>query len=383
MRFLLIFCLCLVSFGAGVSVIHLKIFPYGLLRAAVNEFDKPFGVPEESSNAELSVPVDIEDVDGRLMRVLDKAADFRSALKQRVVLPKEIVSLGKTEVSPTNYEIIETKGSHAHYEIKAQFYGIKVNGIIIKSERDEPKCLDIYVQGHLGNPFDFDYHEKILDWSLSRGCDFLSLSMLGLGLNRGSAEFPRYDMSIKLPESSASEHVNYSFYRDIGFPRKDPLSLFLTGHYHIIDRVAGKYEKVSLMGISGGGWYAVWLAALIPDIDNSISYAGSLPLTYRFALDKTKTRSFSPGDWEQTHSSVYDDIGYWELYALMTLSSEGLQSREAFLVYNDSDPCCFADPFASDFKAKIDALSVNMPTVIVTENDKHNMRAELVKNILE
>lgn len=383
MRLSLILSLCLVSFCVGVGVIHLKVFPYGFLKAAVNEFEKPFGVPEQSSNAELSIPVDIDEVDARLMRVLDNAAGFRSALKQRIVLPEEIVSLSETEVSPTNFEMIETKGSHTHYEIKAQFYGIMVDGILVESERGEQDCLDIYVQGHLGNPFDFDYHERILDSRLSRGCDFLSLSMLGLGLNRGVAEFPRYDMRIKLPESSASKHVNYSFYRDIDFPRKDPLSLFLTGHYHIIDWVAGKYENVSLMGISGGGWYVVWLAALIPDIDKSLSYAGSLPLAYRFALDKTKTRSFSPGDWEQTHSSVYDDIGYWELYALMTHSNEGLQSREAFLVYNDSDPCCFADPFASDFKAEIDALSVNMPTVIVDERNTHSMKVKLVKNVLD
>ena len=69
------------------------------------------------------------------------------------------------------------------------------------------------------------------------------------------------------------------------------------------------------MGISGGGWYTVWLSALIPEIKFSLSYAGSLPIEYR------KFEGIS-GDWEQQNSQIYNYVSYWELYKLMTIEEK-------------------------------------------------------------
>ena len=94
-----------------------------------------------------------------------------------------------------------------------------------------------------------------------------------------------------------------------------PLTLFISPHYNIIKSIINDYEDVSIMGISGGGWYTVWLSALIPKIKSSISYAGSLPIEYR------KFEGVG-GDWEQQHSQIYNYISYWELYKLMTINEE-------------------------------------------------------------
>ena len=84
------------------------------------------------------------------------------------------------------------------------------------------------------------------------------------------------------------------------------------------------------MGISGGGWYTVWLSALIPNIKFSVSYAGSLPMEYR------KFEGVG-GDWEQQNSQIYDYVSYWELYKLMTLDETGKTNRQAILVFNDKE----------------------------------------------
>ena len=66
----------------------------------------------------------------------------------------------------------------------------------------EPKnnCLRIYIQGHEGSPFDFEYHNKILNNFLKDGCDVLSMSMLGIGQNIGKVFFPiRSGTTIKSP----------------------------------------------------------------------------------------------------------------------------------------------------------------------------------------
>ena len=130
------------------------------------------------------------------------------------------------------------------------------------------------------------------------------------------------------------------------------------------------------MGISGGGWYTVWLSALIPNIKFSVSYAGSLPMEYR------KFEGVG-GDWEQQNSQIYDYVSYWELYKLMTLDKKGKINRKAILVYNDEDDCCFYNPYAQHFKSIIDELNWENFNVIIDENNTHTINVELIKEMYQ
>ena len=260
--------------------------------------------------------------------------------------------------------------------ISTNYYGVKSNAILTKSLKPKNKCLRIYIQGHGGNPFDYDYHSKLVDDFLETGCDVLSMSMLGLGLNSGNASFPIRSSKMELNAKQAREHGNYSFFYDEKNPQLDPLSLFLYPHIAIIDSTINKfqYEDILIMGISGGGWYTVWLSALMPNLNSAISYSGSLPLAYRkFGENR--------GDWEQVYSKVYHQINYIELYQMMLINNDGIRNRKATLVYNDDDPCCFANPYALSFQKAIKNSPI-FPSIIIDKSDRHHIRPQLIKSII-
>ena len=132
----------------------------------------------------------------------------------------------------------------------------------------------------------------------------------------------------------ARRHGNYALFFDADNPQLDPLSLFIFPQYRMIAGLIDDYDNIAVLGISGGGWYVVWLAALMPEIDQSISYAGSLaPPYHQFG--------WNHGDWEQTYSAVYSTVSYIELYQLMTLGDG--ENRPAYLVYNSDDPCTVSE----------------------------------------
>ena len=113
-----------------------------------------------------------------------------------------------------------------------------------------------------------------------------------------------------------------------------------------------KKGKVPIL-VGGTGLYFKAITdgiSKIPNIKFSVSYAGSLPMEYR------KFEGVD-GDWEQQHSQIYNYISYWELYKLMTLDETGKTNRQAILVYNDQDDCCFYNPYAQHFKSILDELN--------------------------
>ncbi len=260
--------------------------------------------------------------------------------------------------------------------ISARYYGISVNAVLTKTKKINSDCLKIYIQGHGGNPFDFAYHNELVDSFLEIGCNVLSMSMLGIGLNKGKASFLSRFGEIKLSANQAANHGNYSLFFDAASPHIDPLSLFLYPHITIINTVLdeSKYDDVSIMGISGGGWYTVWLAALMPKISTSISYAGSLPLPYSKYEE-------NHGDWEQIHSKLYGKVSYLDLYQLMLVDQFGVNNRSAFLVYNDNDSCCFMDPYVSHFQNTINSSNA-FPSIIIDESTLHSINPTLVLDIL-
>ena len=271
--------------------------------------------------------------------------------------------------------ISKEKISNNSEKIITEIYENKINAILTYSSKSK-NCLRIYVQGHGGNPFHYSYHNELLKFFLREGCDFLSMSMLGLGLNEGKFSYPSKYGQIVLNQKMAKEHKNYAFFYDKTNPNLDPLTLFISPHYNIIKSIINDYEDVSIMGISGGGWYTVWLSALIPKIKSSISYAGSLPIEYR------KFEGVG-GDWEQQHSQIYNYISYWELYKLMTINEKGEINRKAFLIYNDEDDCCFYNPYPEHFKNILDELNWNNLNVIIDKNNTHTMNIKLIKKIYQ
>ena len=357
----------IIVFFCGVFALHYDIISLALLRKNVYAL-KSLLHDKDWASKSLNIDIDIKKLDVQLNETLNRSVELRHIISDRVLLPSDIMRVEKKW------------GADSTFNITTKFYGIETRSVFAK--KDSATCLIVYIQGHGGNPFDFSYHNTIRSESISKGCDFISMSMLGMGLNKNDVHFPRYDITVYLPLQFAQNHLYYSYYKDSNYPNHDPISLFLSGHYHTIASLIKDYEKVSILGISGGGWYSSWLSALIPEIDQTISYAGSLPLEYQLSIDQTRGNILDPGDWEQTISSVYHNIDYWDLYLLSTIDKQGRQSRRSHLVFNDRDSCCFRDPYASHFKSIVDSLSVSMPQIIIDKNDQHTMNPSLVNSIL-
>mgnify|MGYP001320578281 FL=1 len=355
--FVLIMSTFFFIWGLGVGVY--KWFPYSNLQNA----KQIFNLNKKKNNIK-----DIS-IDEEFINKYTKTIHKESLLPKREELIEKIII--NNNLTNVIYETINDKSER----ITTKIYDNKINAILTYAS-EQKNCLRIYIQGHGGNPFSYSYHNKLLKFFVSEGCDFLSMSMTGLGINEGSFSYPSRYGFISLDKEMAKNHKNYSFFYDEDNPKLDPLTLFISPHYKIIKSLTPNYENISIMGISGGGWYSVWLSALIPKIKFSVSYAGSLPMEYR------KFQGIS-GDWEQQDSQIYNYVSYWELYKLMTLNEKGKINRQAILVFNDEDNCCFFNPYAQHFKLKIDKLNWKNFKVIIDENDKHIMNVNLVKEIFK
>ena len=355
--FVLIMSTFFFIWGLGVGVY--KWFPYSNLQNA----KQIFNLNKKKNNIK-----DIS-IDEEFINKYTKTIHKESLLPKREELIEKIII--NNNLTNVIHETINDKSER----ITTKIYDNKINAILTYAS-EQKNCLRIYIQGHGGNPFSYSYHNKLLKFFVSEGCDFLSMSMTGLGINEGSFSYPSRYGFISLDKEMAKNHKNYSFFYDEDNPKLDPLTLFISPHYKIIKSLTPNYENISIMGISGGGWYTVWLSALIPKIKFSVSYAGSLPMEYR------KFEGIS-GDWEQQDSQIYNYVSYWELYKLMTLNEKGKINRQAILVFNDEDNCCFFNPYAQHFKLKIDKLNWKNFKVIIDENDKHIMNVNLVKEIFK
>ena len=318
---------------------------------------------EKINNKLFSKNFDVKKLKKKIQFIQDFPAKKRTNIIEKVILPEDFVKITTEKIG--NEKTL----------IKTNFYGISTSSILTHDKSEVRDCLNIYIQGHRGSPFNFDYHNKLVNWSQEFGCDVLSMSMIGLGLNSSEASFPTRNQTFYLTKKQATNHWNYRNYYDIEVSNRDPLSLFLTPHYYTIKKIINDYKKTNIIGISGGGWYVVWLSSLIPEIDNSLSFAGSMPMDYQIYDNNT-------GDWEQTSSRIYNEISYWELYALMTIGENPNEIRNSYLIYNDNDPCCFSEPYISHFKNSLNKLSKKLPTVIVDKNSFHSINPELAISII-
>lgn len=289
---------------------------------------------------------------------------YREEFIRRLITPKSLVNVSHESKDDEQQDIV------------AEFYGISIKSVFSQSISNG-NCLIIFNDGHWRNPFDSAYHNDLRRRSLERGCDVISFSMIGHGLNSGVASFPsiigQSGGNIVLSAEDATNHASYFSFFDLNNPQLDPLALFLSGHYWIIKSLENRYERIAMIGLSGGGWYTTMLSAIIPSIDTSVSYAGTVPLLFRWT-----TENF--GDYEQIYAPFWRDYDYWHLYFLSIIDNEKNPTRNAFLVYNDNDNCCFSDPSATKLKSVLHELGGVQ--VLVDRNDDHTINNKLAHGLL-
>ncbi len=117
-------------------------------------------------------------------------------------------------------------------------------------------------------------------------------------------------------------------------PHGHPIKYFVEPVVVALNYLESRYDyrRVSMTGISGGGWTTTLAAAIDPRIARSFPVAGSYPLYLRSASKRDW------GDWEQTAPALYNVATYPELYVLGSYGN----GREQLQILNAYDPCCFA-----------------------------------------
>ena len=92
------------------------------------------------------------------------------------------------------------------------------------------------------------------------------------------------------------------------------------------------YKNILMVGISGGGWTTVLMAAVDQRINQSFPIAGSLPI---------HLRTYDIGDIEEIYPEFYSKFPYYDLYLLGSVRDD-MTVREHVQISYKNDVCCFS-----------------------------------------
>ena len=132
----------------------------------------------------------------------------------------------------------------------------------------------------------------------------------------------------------------HTSYRRLESPTFSPLKLYLhpitVGLNYALATYG--YERVSMTGISGGGWTTTVYAALDTRVLSSYPVAGTLP-AFLFEIYPNarpqKNTDAQPRGYEYRHK-IFMDIGYIRVYVLGAIG----QGRYQRQILNQFDTCC-------------------------------------------
>ena len=216
------------------------------------------------------------------------------------------------------------------------------------------QCLVVYHQGHNGH---FTLGGNVITRFLDEGCDVIALNMPLLGKNPKT--------------KSLKNHGDFEALRSEQF---SPIKFFVEPVRVALNYALEKkkYERVAMIGVSGGGWTTTLTAALDPRIKFSYPVAGSLPLNIR----RVK------GDWEQWTAELYTTANYYELYLLGVLEPE----RRSLHFYNLFDPCCFRGHLTAGFATQLEGIARRMGlgklAFWVDEESRHHAITSRILNFI-
>jgi hypothetical protein len=124
--------------------------------------------------------------------------------------------------------------------------------------------------------------------------------------------------------------VSHAGMFDLSVPAGSPLKFFLEPVAVSLNELSGRYKRIYMAGLSGGGWTTTVYAAIDTRIRSSFPIAGTMPLYLR--------TGGSVGDLEQYLDAFYAIAGYPDLYLL-----GATPDRRQIQILNRRDDCCFGE----------------------------------------
>jgi len=213
--------------------------------------------------------------------------------------------------------------------------------------------LLIFHQGH-NNTFTSQETDVLLQ--ANGECDdLLVVWMPLLGPNTVNTADPNWPGTTVRVGASFATHDDLLPFASSSF---NPLVYFMEPIIGSINYVSTlrTYTKIGMTGISGGGWSTVLAAALDRRITHAYPVAGSWPQFFW---------SLMPGvspDLEQRLPGIsheFANAGYGGDYATyidLYLMAAYPAPRRLILIYNRSDPCCFAGGVSFEMRPQLQAM---------------------------
>lgn len=109
------------------------------------------------------------------------------------------------------------------------------------------------------------------------------------------------------------------------------------------------YERIAMIGHSGGGWTTTLAAAIEPRITHSYAIAGSVPFAHREFINGNLE---GIGDWEQWEGIQELGLDYYDLYLMAAAET----TRKARLMHNEFDTC-FKAPQVKEFAVPLKLMA--------------------------
>lgn len=241
---------------------------------------------------------------------VDVRRDLRTAIFGRSQLPK---GAAKVAASTTVYP-----GAKTVQEVTAPVsYGPASRSHLLHAREPNGRLL-IHHSGHNREKTALEAAQHEISFFLRRGFDVLAVDMPRHGENRAEVA-PTCPVTV---EDSAYDHAVYAC-------AKHPLEPFIAPVVKALNAL--KYERVAMMGLSGGGWATGVVSAIDPRIERSYPVAGTWPVYLR-EHDGTPS---SLGDYEQRYRPMLEAASYLDQYAL---------AERQLQVFNARDDCCFRGP---------------------------------------
>jgi hypothetical protein len=257
------------------------------------------------------------------------------------------------------------------------------------------KNLFIYITGH-GTGVT-NYSNSLLNRdvkkflaSISNEYDLLLLSMTNHGFNH-MREFKTLNYPVnerKLIDLNLYGRDDYydldyfEYYEDnnnlnTSLEFMDGISLILSGNFYLIKNKLKKkkYDKIVLIGHSGGGVYSLIFPAIIQNINLSISYESPPPILLR------------QGNWglyssfENIKSKLFSEYDYFTFYKLGILNNENRNFNKKVIIYNQSRT--YTDYLKKKFRQMIlEKNNLNLK-YIETKRTDHDIDFKTIQELLK
>jgi len=193
--------------------------------------------------------------------------------------------------------------------------------------------LILYHQGHRGK---FSIGIETIKVFLEEGYDVIAFSMPLLGMNnKPDVHLKRFGKMI------IHSHNQMKLLEP---PSGHPVKYFLEYIAATVNYAEQfQYRRISMLGISGGGWTTTLFSAIDPRVSNSYPTAGSLP-NYLRAIDVVNSGTL--GDYEQQVPDLYRLANFPELYIMGSFGT----GRRQLQILNEFDSCCFSGTGFESYK---------------------------------